>query len=81
MDWFLYDNGLRHERVNHLSPLMMNIRNLGSKGSVGVKYKDNISAELCLKLCFASDWYFVILLSQYCFESDCPKTKFQTITF
>ena len=32
--------------------------NLRSKGSVGVKHKDDISAELCLKLSFESDWYF-----------------------
>ena len=37
---------------------MMNIRTLGSKGSVGIKYKDDISTKLCVKLWFESDWYF-----------------------
>ena len=38
--------------------LMMNIRKLGSIETVGVKLKDDIWAELCLKLWFESDWYF-----------------------
>ena len=29
-----------------------------SKGSLGVKYKDDICTELCLKIWFESDWYF-----------------------
>ena len=37
---------------------MINIRNLGSKESLGVKFKEGICAKLCLKLCFESDWYF-----------------------
>ena len=37
---------------------MMNIRNVGSKENVGVKLKEGICAELCLKLWFESDWYF-----------------------
>ena len=37
---------------------MMNIQNLGSKESLGVKFKDGICAKLCLKLWFESDWYF-----------------------
>ena len=53
---------------------MMNIGNLGSKENVGVKYKDGMCAELCLKLWFERDWYFVILLSQDGFESHCPET-------
>ena len=36
----------------------MNMRDLGSKGIVGVTSKDGICAELCLKLWFESDWYF-----------------------
>ena len=31
---------------------------IGSKESVGVKFKEGICAELCLKLWFESDWYF-----------------------
>ena len=34
---------------------MMNIRNLGSKESVGVKFKDGIFAELCFRLWLESD--------------------------
>ena len=51
----------------------MNIRNLGRKESVGIKFKKGINAKLCLKPWFESDWYFgntlVILLSQDGFES------------
>ena len=39
---------------------MMNLRNLGSKESLGVEFKCAIFAELCLKLWFESDWYFDI---------------------
>ena len=38
-----------------------NIRNLGSKESSGVKFKNGICAELCLKLWFESDWYVYII--------------------
>ena len=37
---------------------MMNIRNLGSKESVGVWYNDGICAKLCLKIWFESYCYF-----------------------
>ena len=37
---------------------MTNIRNLRSKGSREVKYKNVICAEVCLKLWFESDCYF-----------------------
>ena len=37
---------------------MKNVRNLGAKGSRGVKYNDNNCAELCLELWFESEWYF-----------------------
>ena len=51
----------------------MNIRNLGRKESVGIKFKKGIYAKLCLKPWFESDWYFgnilIILLSQDGFES------------
>ena len=39
---------------------MMNLRNLGSKESLGVKFKCGSFVELCLKLWFESDWYFDI---------------------
>ena len=35
----------------------MNMQNLVSKGSAGVKYKDDICKKLCLKLWFESDGY------------------------
>ena len=51
----------------------MNIRNLGRKESLGIKFKKGTYAKLCLKPWFESDWYFgnilVILLSQDGFES------------
>ena len=53
--------------------------NLGSKQSVGVKYKDGTCAELWLKLSWKAADIFVILLSQDGFKSDCPGTKFQAI--
>ena len=56
---------------------MMNVRNLGSKESLGVKFKDGICTELCLK----ATGIFVKLLSQDGFENDCPEIEFQTITF
>ena len=37
---------------------MKNIRNLGWKENVEVKFKVGICAKLCLKLWFKSDWYF-----------------------
>ena len=37
---------------------MMNKQNLGSKESLGVKFKDSICTELCLKLWFEIEWYF-----------------------
>ena len=48
---------------------------LGSKESVGVKYKDGICTGLCLRLWFHSDWYFCNIT-----ESDGFETKLQTIT-
>ena len=59
---------------------IMNIRNLDSKESLGVKFEEGISVKLCLKLWFESTSIFVILPSQDGFKSDCPETKFQTIT-
>ena len=60
---------------------MMNLRNLGSKENLAIKFKDGICADLCLNLWFESDIViFVILMSHYGFETDCPERKFQTIT-
>ena len=55
--------------------------NLGSKGSVGIKYKDDICAKFCLNSGLKATGIFVILLSQDGFENDCPETKFQIIFF
>ena len=54
----------------------MNIRNLGSKERLRVKFKDNT----CLKLQFESDCYFCNITESRYFESDCPEIKFQTVT-
>ena len=58
--------------------LMMNMRNLGSKESFGVKftYAPNCVESYGLK----ATGIFVVLLSQDGFESDCPETNFQTIS-
>ena len=37
---------------------MINTQTLGSKESLGVRFKDSICTEFCLKLWFESDWYF-----------------------
>ena len=37
---------------------MMKIQNLGSKESVGVRFKEGTCAKLYLKLLFESNWYF-----------------------
>ena len=37
---------------------MMNILNVGSQESIGVKYIDDIYTKLFLKLWFESNWYF-----------------------
>ena len=54
---------------------MINGQNLGSKESVGVRFKEGICAELCLKLWSENDWHFVILLSQDGFEDNSPVRK------
>ena len=48
---------------------MMNIRNVGSKESAGVKFEEGTCTELCLELWFQGAW------SQDGFESDCPERK------
>ena len=60
--------------------LLMIIRNLGSKECLGVKFKDDICAELCLSSGLKATGLFVSLLRQDGFESECTETKFQTIT-
>ena len=64
---------------------MMNMRNLGSKESTGVKFKDSIYAKLWLKLRFESllNSYWRKLdgcfFHRYGFKSDSPE-KFWTNT-
>ena len=60
--------------------MKINIQNPGSKESFGVKFNNGIRAELCLKIGLQATGIFVILLSNDSFESDCPETKFQTIS-
>ena len=53
----------------------MNIRNVGSQESTGLKYIDNICSKFYLKLWFESGWYFrIILPSQDALKCD-PETK------
>ena len=61
---------------------MMNIQDQDSKESLGVKVKDGICVESCLKLWFESDWCFCnIKESGYGYEGDNPETKFQIFTY
>ena len=41
MDWFLYDNGLRHERVNRITPVAA----LNKKIPVAVSYLNSPRVE------------------------------------
>ena len=58
---------------------MMNIRNLGSKGSAWVTFKDDICAKMHLKLWFESDWHFCNVTSQGGFENDCPEARVKLV--
>ena len=60
---------------------MIIIRNLSSKGTIGFKYKDSICAKCAQDSGYKATGIFVILPSLDGFESDCPETKFQLITF
>ena len=57
----------------------MNIQNLGSQESVGVKYIEGICVEFCLRSDLEKTHILVILLSRDGFKWD-PETKFQTST-
>ena len=57
------------------------MRNLRSKGSVEVKCKDDICAELCLKLCFESDWYFCNITKSRWFWKRLSRNKVQNNHF
>ena len=57
---------------------MMNIRNLGSPESVGVKYVDSICAFFFLSYDSKATGIFVILQNRDGFKGD-PEAKFQTI--
>ena len=59
---------------------MINILKLGSKESAGVIFKGGICAELRIRLCLENDWYSYNITESGYFESDCPETKFQSIT-
>ena len=41
---------------------MMNLRNLGSKENLAIKFKDGICADLCLNLWFESDIVIFVIL-------------------
>ena len=62
----------------------MNIRNLASKESLGVEFKDDICTGFCLKLCFDSAWYFYNMTKSDGLDSDCAETtetKLHTVAF
>ena len=56
---------------------MMNIQNLRSKESIGVKFKVGICAELCLRLWFESNWnlchYYVRIVLKATLHKESPK--------
>ena len=52
-----------------------NHANLGSRGSIGVKYKDDICGKLSLQLWFESDWYFCNITESGWFWKWLPKNK------
>ena len=54
----------------------MNMRNLGSEESIGIKFKNDIYGKFCLE----TTGIFVILLIQDGFASNCPETKFQSLS-
>ena len=56
---------------------MMNIENLGSKESLGVKFKNDICIKLCLS--YGLEATGLSLLRQDGSASNCQETKFQTI--
>ena len=61
---------------------MMNIRNLGSKESVAINYKDGICAKLCVKLWFESRWCFCNItelgsFSKQLFKNKVPNNHFE----
>ena len=60
---------------------MMNIRNIGPKESTGVKWKEGICPELCLKLWFESDWYFCNITKSGCLKATVQKeSRKQTLS-
>ena len=59
----------------------MNRRKLGSKESSGVKFNDDICAELCLSSGLNAADIFVILLRQDGFESSYSEIMVQTSTY
>ena len=54
---------------------MINIQNLGSKKGIGVKFKDGICTELCLKLWFESDWHFCNITESRWFSKRLSRKK------
>ena len=53
---------------------MMNIQNLGSQESIGVKYINGICAKFCLKFWFESSWYFCNIIESRSFQMR-PRNK------
>ena len=59
----------------HAFSLMMNIWNLGSKQSVGVKSKEGICSKSYLKLWFESNWYFSEITESWWFWKRLSRKK------
>ena len=51
-----YLQNVQQERVQGLQSFVICIVNVGKR--LGVKFKDGLCDELCLKLCFERDWHF-----------------------
>ena len=56
---------------------MMNIRNLGSKETLELKFKDDTSAKLCLKLWFESDYFLQYYWVRMILEATVQKQRFK----
>ena len=56
---------------------MMNIRNIDSKESLGVNFKDGICIKVCLKLWCESDWYYCVkMVLKAALHKQSPKQSF-----
>ena len=59
MDWFLYDNGLRHERVNNVSQILLLIEESHDIYQYFFSFSYSITTEI----------FFLMILSMFSGES------------